>query len=370
MHNKREYIFRGNLQQFIATVDEYHAEKWRRFSTPSGPGPRPPIFELVEPFGQQTTCNDNEVWKREFLAYGTLSQFLAALDLTLKEQYSNRPARDNIYDYYLPGEAKYELGWSDINGDTVSLALHEVPGGKVHGIVSGHIWGWDFVYRKLNKQGWFMPPNIDQIVKVKYKFFDVSLLGAEGTGYIEAILIDNGKTRLVVWTTVDQQEEMLRKAGRYSIIGVWEGLRIELERQGWLKTYMFETDQAVSEQSMKQAYSLSDTVDELSTEIFAGNTEDKKEPDNNSSLLGRSGSPALLRRLMIDYFSESDLQNLCFDLGEDYENLPGNSKQDKARELIKSLSHKGRISELIEECTKLRPHISWPNNSTFHDDVL
>jgi hypothetical protein len=59
------------------------------------------------------------------------------------------------------------------------------------------------------------------------------------------------------------------------------------------------------------------------------------------------------------HFSEEDLRTLCFELGEDYENLPAQGKAGKARELILQLGRVGRVLELIDRCRKLRPNISW-----------
>lgn len=40
------------------------------------------------------------------------------------------------------------------------------------------------------------------------------------------------------------------------------------------------------------------------------------------------------RDLLTEYFNISELQDLCFDLKIDFDNLPGQSKRDKARELL------------------------------------
>lgn len=66
-----------------------------------------------------------------------------------------------------------------------------------------------------------------------------------------------------------------------------------------------------------------------------------------------------LRQILNDYLNESELQNLAFDLGVDYENLPGKSKGDKARELIAFLERRGRLSDLIQTCYQLRPNAPW-----------
>jgi hypothetical protein len=67
-----------------------------------------------------------------------------------------------------------------------------------------------------------------------------------------------------------------------------------------------------------------------------------------------------LRRILAARFDESELRSLCFELGEDYENLPPEGKAGKARELVRYLERRDRIAELVETGKRLRPDISWP----------
>jgi hypothetical protein len=66
-----------------------------------------------------------------------------------------------------------------------------------------------------------------------------------------------------------------------------------------------------------------------------------------------------LHHNLVEYFSDEELNTLFFSLGEDYENLPGDAKEGKAREIIRYFQRRGRLSELIAECIKLRPQVSW-----------
>lgn len=66
-----------------------------------------------------------------------------------------------------------------------------------------------------------------------------------------------------------------------------------------------------------------------------------------------------LRRILETYFDEGELESLCFDLRYDYEQLPGESKSERVVELIKSFSRMGRIEELIDYCSQLRPNVPW-----------
>jgi hypothetical protein len=79
------------------------------------------------------------------------------------------------------------------------------------------------------------------------------------------------------------------------------------------------------------------------------------------SLAAEPQSPPVrpLRQLLTDYFNETELRNLCFDLDVEYEDLSGPTKADKARELVALLKRCDRISELIKLCSKLRPNVPW-----------
>jgi hypothetical protein len=68
---------------------------------------------------------------------------------------------------------------------------------------------------------------------------------------------------------------------------------------------------------------------------------------------------AELRQVLDTYFNESELRHLCFDLHIDYENLPGNGKGDKARELVAYCERHGCAFKLWNTVKKSRPHVSW-----------
>jgi CheY-like chemotaxis protein len=58
-------------------------------------------------------------------------------------------------------------------------------------------------------------------------------------------------------------------------------------------------------------------------------------------------------------FSEEELRTLCFYLRIDYDSLPGQGKENKARELIEFLERRTRIDELIQAGQQQRPDIPW-----------
>jgi CheY-like chemotaxis protein len=65
-----------------------------------------------------------------------------------------------------------------------------------------------------------------------------------------------------------------------------------------------------------------------------------------------------LRGILDSRFAEGELRTLCFDLGVDYDNLPGTTKADKARELVLYQEHHQQIDELIGTICQSRPDIS------------
>ncbi len=68
---------------------------------------------------------------------------------------------------------------------------------------------------------------------------------------------------------------------------------------------------------------------------------------------------AAFRQMLVTFFSDSELRDLCFDLGIEYENLSGQSKSDKVRELIAYAERSGRSIELLSLCRHLRPEMAW-----------
>jgi AAA+ ATPase superfamily predicted ATPase len=76
------------------------------------------------------------------------------------------------------------------------------------------------------------------------------------------------------------------------------------------------------------------------------------------------GLKAELHKSLISFFDTSELYSLCFDLGINYDDLPGEGKAQKARELILYLERHSRIPELLEISRRLRPHISWGPQAT------
>jgi hypothetical protein len=66
-----------------------------------------------------------------------------------------------------------------------------------------------------------------------------------------------------------------------------------------------------------------------------------------------------LRKQLVSCFNTSELNNLCFDLGVNFESLQGVTIDDKARELIQYCQRNSILINLVEHCQELRPKLDW-----------
>jgi hypothetical protein len=66
-----------------------------------------------------------------------------------------------------------------------------------------------------------------------------------------------------------------------------------------------------------------------------------------------------LHEILVKCFDAEELRTLCFELGLDYDDLRGEGKSGKARELVALLDRRGRIAELVAIGKDLRPDAAW-----------
>ncbi len=72
-----------------------------------------------------------------------------------------------------------------------------------------------------------------------------------------------------------------------------------------------------------------------------------------------ASAPPGLRQNMVDYLSESEIRTICFDMGLDFNLLPGRSLADKIRELIIYCEKRKLIPDLLEQCAAVNHTIDW-----------
>lgn len=73
-----------------------------------------------------------------------------------------------------------------------------------------------------------------------------------------------------------------------------------------------------------------------------------------------------LQKQLVEHFTLEELDQLCFDLRIDYEELPGDTKTTKARELVKFAYRQGRLPEIVQQCEKERPKVRWNRPATIY----
>ena len=61
------------------------------------------------------------------------------------------------------------------------------------------------------------------------------------------------------------------------------------------------------------------------------------------------------------YFSRGEVEDLCFRLGIDYQDLPGEGKANKVIHLVRYVQQHGRTGELLALTRQLRSHVTWPS---------
>ncbi len=73
-----------------------------------------------------------------------------------------------------------------------------------------------------------------------------------------------------------------------------------------------------------------------------------------------------LSRQINESFNLTDLRGLMLDMGIEYENIAGDTRLEKIWGLIEYCKNNGRIEELIDTLSKLRPKLEWdiPQNSS------
>jgi len=92
----------------------------------------------------------------------------------------------------------------------------------------------------------------------------------------------------------------------------------------------------------------------------------RPQKDAQAAAVGAKGQEAnsllesrRLRQILAGRLDDGELRTLCFDLGIDYDDLPGEGKANKARELIAYLERRGLVPELVRVGRQMRPDIPW-----------
>jgi formylglycine-generating enzyme required for sulfatase activity len=103
-----------------------------------------------------------------------------------------------------------------------------------------------------------------------------------------------------------------------------------------------------------------DNVETLPREATAGRASDKaSERRSISDSTSISIDRTHLRKLLTQHFSLDELKLLCTDLDIEYENLAGEGKEAKARDLVAYCDRHVRLVDLVQYIKAERPYIKW-----------
>ncbi len=69
--------------------------------------------------------------------------------------------------------------------------------------------------------------------------------------------------------------------------------------------------------------------------------------------------PTDLHRKIGHFFNLDEMQSLCLDLGIEFENIAGETRQAKATSLVGYCNRHNLRADLIAQCAILRPHVDW-----------
>lgn len=75
------------------------------------------------------------------------------------------------------------------------------------------------------------------------------------------------------------------------------------------------------------------------------------------SPLPNAVDPVVLHKHLVGQFTLDDIRTLCFALGIDYDILPGEGKESKARELVIYCRNRAMLEQLAQSAHKARPHL-------------
>lgn len=75
-----------------------------------------------------------------------------------------------------------------------------------------------------------------------------------------------------------------------------------------------------------------------------------------------------LKAVMDKHFTQEEIRDLCFDLDIDYDNLAGETKAGRVRELILYMARDGRLEALITRVRRIRPNAELPEVSSEDDE--
>jgi hypothetical protein len=82
------------------------------------------------------------------------------------------------------------------------------------------------------------------------------------------------------------------------------------------------------------------------------------DPVSGKTLYGQV-DPAALRQKLATHFSLEEMGSLCFDLDVTAEEIPGETRSERARETLDYFARRGRLPDLLAACRERRKDVDW-----------
>jgi hypothetical protein len=165
----------------------------------------------------------------------------------------------------------------------------------------------------------------------------------------------------------DQQIEQLNQAiKQIQVMTNLKGIAADLDKYARIRASFDHLTELLSDMNtltpeIHAASGFSTLIEAVKNAGGRPGQDEAKSPEKRAAAsfkLDPQARAALLRGLQ-ESFSLNDLKTLCFELGVDFDNLEGEGKTAKARELIVHLERRARVSELIQKCASERPDYPW-----------
>jgi len=118
-------------------------------------------------------------------------------------------------------------------------------------------------------------------------------------------------------------------------------------------------DEAVLQNSGIRPPSPGELEDPTRISVLRRKIKDALEDTVAEELAPEVQKQSMLRQQMVARFNTSELYDLCFDLGIDYEMFPWQVKGDFVRELIRYFQRREELPLLEKTLHKLRPKVAW-----------
>ncbi|VAW40225.1 hypothetical protein MNBD_CHLOROFLEXI01-1588 [hydrothermal vent metagenome] len=93
--------------------------------------------------------------------------------------------------------------------------------------------------------------------------------------------------------------------------------------------------------------------------VMESDTVVSKKPQPTSPTTLTLPQVGELGKLISKWFSKDELRNLSLYLSLDYENLPSDTKDNLARELVNQARRENKVPKLWEKLYEERPHVDW-----------